>query len=85
MARGARTSHRGGQRPAARHRCRQVPANYVVRRRREQAGLRKSALRMYHIQRVEFLPSAYAMIVSFVIMILLLLMFTTSAFHDIDS
>jgi hypothetical protein len=54
-----------------------VPANHLVRLRQEQAGLRKSALRTYHIQREEFLPSAYAMIVSFVIMILLLLMFTT--------
>ncbi|MEU4292154.1 hypothetical protein AB0E63_28345 [Kribbella sp. NPDC026596] len=53
-----------------------APANYVVRLRAEQAGLRKSALRVYHIQREEFLPSAYAMIVSFVVMILLLLMFT---------
>jgi hypothetical protein len=40
-------------------------------------GLRKTALRIYHIQREEFLPSAYAMIVSFVILILLLLLFTT--------
>jgi Ca2+/Na+ antiporter len=47
------------------------------RLRQEQAGLRRSALRIYHIQREELLPSAYAMIVSFVIMILLLLMFTT--------
>jgi hypothetical protein len=54
-----------------------VPANYVVRLRQEQAGLRKAALRIYHIQREEFLPSAYAMIVSFVILILLLLLFTT--------
>lgn len=53
-----------------------VPANYVVRLRQEQAGLRKSVLRIYHIQREEFLPSAYAMIVSFVVMILALLMFT---------
>ena len=51
-----------------------VPANYVVRLRQEQAGLRKAALRIYHIQREEFLPSAYAMIVSFVILILLLLL-----------
>lgn len=53
-----------------------VPANYVVRLRQEQAGLRKSVLRIYHIQREEFLPSAYAMIVSFVILILALLLFT---------
>ena len=54
-----------------------VPANYVVRPRQEQARLRKAALRIYHIQREEFFPSAYAMIVSFVILILLLLLFTT--------
>jgi hypothetical protein len=53
-----------------------VPANYIVRLRSEQAGLRKSVLRIYHIQREEFLPSAYAMIVSFVVMIITLLMFT---------
>ena len=41
----------------------------------EQAALRKSVLRIYHIQREEFLPSAYVMIVSFVIMILAMLMF----------
>ena len=52
------------------------PANYVVRLRQEQAGLRKAVLRIYHIQREEFLPSAYAMIVSFVVMIIALLMFT---------
>jgi hypothetical protein len=53
-----------------------VPANYIVRLRSEQAGLRKSALRMYHIQREAFLPSAKAMISSLVAIILLMLMFT---------
>jgi hypothetical protein len=53
-----------------------VPANYVVRMRSEQAGLRKSLLRVYHIQREEFLPSAKAMIQSIVVIILLLLVFT---------
>jgi hypothetical protein len=53
-----------------------VPANYVVRLRQEQAALRKSSLRIYHIQREEFLPSAYAMIVSFVVLIIGLLLFT---------
>jgi hypothetical protein len=47
-----------------------------VRLRQEQAGLRKSLLRVYHIQREEFLPSAYAMIVSMVVIILALVMFT---------
>jgi hypothetical protein len=53
-----------------------VPANYIVRLRAEQAGLRKSLLRVYGLQREEFLPSAYSMIVAFVSLILVLLMFT---------
>jgi hypothetical protein len=58
-----------------------VPANYVVRLRQEQAGLRKSLLRVYHIQREEFLPSAKTMIFSIVAIILGLLMFTNLEGH----
>jgi hypothetical protein len=58
-----------------------VPANYVVRLRQEQAGLRKSLLRVYHIQREEFLPSAKTMIVSIVVIILVLMMFTNLEGH----
>ena len=47
-----------------------VPANYIVRLRSEQAAFRKSLLRVYHIQCEEFLPSAFAMIVSLVAVIL---------------
>jgi hypothetical protein len=53
-----------------------VPANYVVRLRSEQAGLRKSLLRVYHIQRESFLPSAKAMITTIVAVILALLLVT---------
>jgi hypothetical protein len=53
-----------------------VPANYIVRLRAEQASLRKATLRMYHIQREAFLPSAKAMITSLVLIILVMLMFT---------
>lgn len=53
-----------------------VPANYIVRLRSEQAALRKSALRIYTIQREEFLPSAKAMITSLVAVILVMLMFS---------
>jgi hypothetical protein len=53
-----------------------VPANYIVRLRAEQAALRKAALRVYHIQREEFLPSAKAMIMSIVVIIMLILLFT---------
>jgi hypothetical protein len=53
-----------------------APANYIVRLRAEQAGLRRAVLRVYHLQREEFLPSAYAMIVAFVALIIVLLMVT---------
>lgn len=53
-----------------------VPANYIVRLRSEQAALRKAALRVYHIQREEFLPSAKMMITSIVVIIMLILLFT---------
>ena len=53
-----------------------VPANYVVRLRAEQAGLRKSILRVYRIQRESFLPSAKAMITTIVAVILALLLVT---------
>jgi hypothetical protein len=58
-----------------------VPANYVVRLRQEQAALRKTALRVYHIQREEFLPSAKTMIFSIVAIILALMMFTNLEGH----
>jgi hypothetical protein len=54
-----------------------VPASYVVRLRAEQAGLRKSILRVYHIQREQFLPSAKAMITTIVAVILALLLVTS--------
>lgn len=58
-----------------------VPANYIVRLRSEQAALRKATLRVYHIQREEFLPSAKAMITSLVAIILVMLMFTDMGGH----
>ena len=58
-----------------------VPANYIVRLRAEQASLRKATLRMYHIQREAFLPSAKAMITSLVAIILVMLMFTDMGGH----
>lgn len=58
-----------------------VPANYIVRLRAEQASLRKAALRIYHIQREEFLPSAKAMITSLVLVILVMLLFTNMGGH----
>jgi len=53
-----------------------VGDNPVTRLRAEQAGLRKALLRVYHLQREEFLPSAYAMILTIVGLILVLIMLT---------
>jgi|SRR5262245_8406970 len=53
-----------------------VPANYIVRLRQSQSGLRKAIMRVYHIQREEFLPSAFAMIMSLVAIILAVVVFT---------
>lgn len=53
-----------------------VPANYVVRLRAEQSTLRKSVLKIYNLQREEFLPSAKAMITSIVGVITVMLLFT---------
>jgi hypothetical protein len=36
-----------------------VPPNYVVRLRTEQGTVRKNALRIYHIQRIDFLPCGF--------------------------
>lgn len=53
-----------------------VGDNPVTRLRSEQSGLRKAVLRVYHLEREEFLPSAHAMIVTMVALIIGLLMFT---------
>lgn len=52
-----------------------VPANYIVRLRSEQGTLRKHVLRIYHIQRTEFLPSAYVLIQTIVLLIIAMLAF----------
>jgi hypothetical protein len=54
----------------------EVPANYIVRLRGEQGAIRKSVLRVYHVQRTEFLPSAYVLITSIVALIILVAVFT---------
>lgn len=39
-----------------------VPANYIVRLRTEQGLIRRTVFRIYHIERIQFLPSAYVLI-----------------------
>jgi len=53
-----------------------VPANYIVRLKQEQSFIRKSLLRIYHIQRIKFLPSAYILAETIVFLIIGLLIFT---------
>jgi len=52
-----------------------VPATYVSRLRNEQGALRRSVLRVYHVQRTEFLPSAYLLIQAIVVIIITVLAF----------
>ena len=53
-----------------------VPPNYIVRLKQEQSVIRKSLLRIYHIQRINFLPSAQILTQTIVLLILVLLVFT---------
>jgi hypothetical protein len=54
----------------------EVPPNYIVRIRGEQGTIRKNVLRIYHIQRTAFLPSAYVLIQTIVGLIITALLFT---------
>lgn len=49
--------------------------NYLVRLKTEQGNIRISVLRIYHIQRTQFLPSAYILAESIVALIVFLLLF----------
>lgn len=53
-----------------------VPPNYIARLKQEQSVIRKSLLRIYHIQRINFLPSAQILAQTIVILIVSLLVFT---------
>lgn len=53
-----------------------LPANHVVRLKGEQAAIRRTLLRVYYIQRIRFLPSAYNFVLSLVVLIIGLLLFT---------
>jgi hypothetical protein len=54
----------------------EVPANYIVRLRGEQGVIRKVVLRVYHVQRTEFLPSAYILVTTLVALIIAVALFT---------
>lgn len=52
-----------------------MPPNYIVRLKTEQANVRKQILRVYYIQRMRFIPSAFVLAQSLVAFIILLLLF----------
>lgn len=53
-----------------------LPANHVVRLKGEQAAIRRTLLRVYYIQKIDFLPSAYNFVRTLVALIVGLLLFT---------
>lgn len=52
-----------------------MPPNYIVRLKTELANIRKQILRIHYIQRMRFIPSAFALAQSLVVFIILLLLF----------
>lgn len=60
-----------------------IPANYIIRLKQEQSIIRKSVLRIYHIQRIHFMPSAYILAKTIVFLIITLLILTKiDPFYD---
>lgn len=55
-----------------------MPPNYLVRLKTEQGNIRRSVLRVLHIQRTQFIPSAYILGQSIVCLIVFLLLFIKS-------
>jgi hypothetical protein len=53
-----------------------APPPYLMRLRQEQGAIRRAVLRVYHIQDTEFLPSAYILIETVVLLIIAALVFT---------
>ncbi|MBI2798317.1 hypothetical protein HYX70_03425 [Candidatus Saccharibacteria bacterium] len=52
-----------------------MPPNYIVRLEGEQASVRRQVLRVYHIQRTQFLPSAHILAESLALGMVFLLLF----------
>lgn len=53
-----------------------LPANHVVRLKGEQAAIRRTLMRVYYIQKIDFLPSAHNFVRSLVALIIGLLLVT---------
>lgn len=55
-----------------------MPPNYVTRLKTEQGNLRRIVLRVYHMQRTQFIPSAHFLAMSLVGLVILLMLFIKS-------
>ena len=53
-----------------------VPANYVVRLKQQQASLLESLYRVNYIQRIKFIPSAFILVRSIVVIVIVVLLLT---------
>ncbi len=52
-----------------------VPPNYMTRIKSEQSQLRKTLLRVYHIQKTNFIPSVSVLVESIVLLVIVVLIF----------
>lgn len=52
-----------------------MPPNYIVRLRGEQSQLKRALYRMYHMQKIQFVPSVHVLVQSLVMAVVLLLLF----------
>ncbi len=53
-----------------------VSPSYVMRLKNEQAAMRKLTMRFYYIQRINFLPSAYILVQSIIVLVIFMLLFS---------
>ena len=53
-----------------------VPPNFIVKLKQEQGALIRILLRLYYIQRITFIPSAYYLVVSTAVIVIGILLFT---------
>lgn len=52
-----------------------MPPNYIVRLRAEQGIVRRCLFRLYHMQRIQFVPSVHVLVQSLVVAVVCLLLF----------
>ena len=61
--------------------ARGVPPNYMTRIKQEQSNLRKLVLRVYHIQKTQFVPSITMLVQTVVFSVIALLVFVDTDFY----